>query len=134
MTIRAESKEPTTLKAIDLFPGLDSDIDRRIAAAETRLKFWIVMGVLTNLLIGLSVAIPLLITGTRLITELEASMDLSLRQNATLSARGRWMDERMEWENSAEPYLDELGWKRPLTVRSPLEVRNDKSLEAPGIK
>jgi hypothetical protein len=47
------------LKATELFPELSDDMDRRIELSATKIKLWIIGGILANLVVAMGGAIPI---------------------------------------------------------------------------
>lgn len=114
------SEVPTPVKATDLFPELSNDMDRRIAHSETRLKFWVVGGVLANLIALAAIGLPMVYYAGKLVEQIEADRLVAkaelieaAERDAILAARGIWMQDRRAWELSVEPFLKDLGWTPP---------------------
>ena len=94
------------IRARDLFPELDEDIDRRILHSETRIKYWVVAGVIANLVTLLLGGIPMVYY----LGQMSEKMNMALVSNKlttdVLAQRGDWMKEREIWESQIEGHLD----------------------------
>ena len=114
------SEIPQPVKATELFPELSADMDRRISHSETRLKFWVVGGVLANLIALAAIGLPMVYYAGQVVEQIETDRRVAAQEfvegaerDAILAARGIWMQDRRAWELSVEPYLRELGWNPP---------------------
>jgi hypothetical protein len=96
---------PETVTASDLFPDWEADVDRRIAASEGRIKFWVLGGVLTNLFVAVCAAIPLIFYTGQISRDIAASLQTQQSQTVELAARAKWMQDRMIWEARVEAAL-----------------------------
>jgi len=100
---------------IDLFPDLSAEIDRRILHSEQRIKYWVIAGVLAQLMTLVIAVIPVIFflgqisrdisAATLKIDSQQAQMD---RKNDLYELRFR---ERMMWQYSAEQWMRSKGYK-----------------------
>lgn len=51
---------PQSVRGIDLFPDVATEMDIRVQHAEQRIKVWILGGIAANLLVAILAAIPLI--------------------------------------------------------------------------
>lgn len=109
--------EPPPVNLYELFPELSQDVDRRIQHAETRIKYWVVAGVLANLLALIGAAIPLVyyLGGVQAQTSTVASTVQST--SSQLSRTGDWMQDRELWEQSMELWAQQKGYIPPRDTR-----------------
>lgn len=111
------SVEPPPVNLYELFPELSQDVDRRIAHAETRIKYWVVAGVLVNLVSLVIAAIPLVyyLGGVQAQT---GSVAQTVQSTSTeLQRRGDWMQDRELWEQSMESWAQQKGYIPPRDTR-----------------
>lgn len=101
------------VKATELFPELSTDMDRRIGHAEMRLKFWVVAGILCNVVGGLAVGIPMIYYLGSLNSQFDSLITRADSQQAVQERQVRWMQEREIWENAVETHLVEDGFTPP---------------------
>jgi hypothetical protein len=99
------SNESSTLRALDVFPDLSDELDRRIGHSETRIKYWVLVGVITNFLIALSAAIPVIWVSANIAADIRGAMSTQQAQAIELRAREKWMNDRMIWEARVEAAL-----------------------------
>src|SRR5215204_1288607 len=62
------------LRALDLFPDLSDEIDRRITHSETRIKYWVLVGVVVNFLIAVGAAIPVIYASGTIASDIRTSL------------------------------------------------------------
>lgn len=107
--------------ATDLFPELSGDIDRRISHAEVRIKYWVMAGVLANLVALLGLAIPLTYyLGTLNAKNAVATTD-NVKQTERLDRHGQILQSEIVWQAYAESWMEQKGFK-PLMVHNPAEI------------
>lgn len=109
--------EPERIHAEDLFPDWGVDVDRRIAASESRIKFWVLGGVITNLVVAVGAAIPLVFFFGQISRDIAATV--AAQQASVISAEEtvKWRQARMVWEARVESILESKG----ITVQRPEE-------------
>lgn len=105
-------------QSFELTPKLSMEIDRRISHSEMRIKYWIIAGVLANVLIFVVAAIPVVyflgqihVQATNVALSLEAA-NSKITTNDELEAR------RVLWESSAETWMMQRGWVPPRKLYS----------------
>lgn len=103
----------TPLRALDLFPDLSEEIDRRIIHSETRIKYWVLVGVIVNFLIAIGAAIPVIWTSGQISADIRSSLQAQQSQALEMAARGKWMQDRMVWEARVEAALNAKGMRIP---------------------
>lgn len=109
------------VSAFELFPTLEEEVDRRITHSETRIKFWVISGVLANLIVLIGLGAPLVYyLGTMQAQATTAMTGLS-QLTAEVEKRGSWMQEREMWEARVEAKLEAQGVAIPSrgTYRKP---------------
>lgn len=97
----------------DLFPGLDDDIDRRVLASEHRIKYWVVCGILVNLVGVMAAAIPLIFymgQVSRDAADAATTLDGVERRIEASEAR---INDRVLWESTAEQWMVSKGYLPP---------------------
>lgn len=100
-----------TLKATDLFPDLSDDIDRRIAHAEVRIKYWVMAGILANLLAIVLAAIPLVFYLGSIQSQTAQALSKINDTADEVDQRRVWMQNREIWEAQVQTYLEAQGFK-----------------------
>lgn len=97
----------------DDFLALKEDIDRRIDSkidsAVTKMKFWVVSAVLTQIVALLPVIFFL---GGIYSTNSDALRSIQKLQT-TIDSRGQWMSERERWEQGVEQWAKPKGFEPP---------------------
>lgn len=104
---------PEQVHPDELFPEWGHDVDRRIAASESRIKFWILSGVITNLLVAVGAAIPLVFYMGQISRDIAAAVASQEKTAISQAATDNWMRDRMVWEARVESILEGKG----LTIR-----------------
>lgn len=90
----------------ELYPEWSTEVDRRIAASEIRIKFWVVGGTLMNFIVAVGAAIPLIFyMGTISSSITQSSADIKA-QSARLDTNTDWVRDRMVWEARVETALE----------------------------
>ena len=105
------------VRATDLFPELSSDIDRRIQHSETRIKFWIIGGVLANLLVAMAGALPIIYSLGQMTTQFDAALKTMTQLKDDGVDADTWREERLLWEFSVEQHLRRSGYIPPTATR-----------------
>lgn len=100
----------------DLFPELSQDMDRRILHAETRIKYWVVAGVLMNLLIFLSAGLPLVYYLGQIQTQARAALDTIKTTTQVVNDRNKAIQRQELWEQSIESWAESKGYKPPRSL------------------
>ena len=99
--------------AFDLFPELSDEVDRRIAYAETRVKNWVLVGILGNVLtLGAAVTPAVYFLG-QLSTSAAEAVSTIERQQSELERLGAWRSRRMIWESNLESWAVQKGFRPP---------------------
>ena len=113
-------KEPEHIRAEDLFPDWGTDVDRRIAASEARIKFWVLGGVITNLVVAIGAAIPLVFFFGQISRDI--AQTVVAQQASVISAEEtvKWRQERMVWEARVESILESKGITMQRPEKHPL--------------
>lgn len=93
----------------ELFPDWSDEVDRRIAASEIRIKFWIVGGALTNFIVAVGVAVPLIFYMGQISRDISQATQTQQAQTIELAATSKWMQDRMVWEAKVESVLQDKG-------------------------
>lgn len=97
-------------KAIEgLKKDLESDIDVKIDNAVTRMKFWVISAVLTQLLAML----PVIFFLGGIYSTNNAALAILNKQQAEIERRGQWMNERERWEQGVEQWAAPKGFVPP---------------------
>jgi hypothetical protein len=90
----------------ELYPEWSTEVDRRIAASEVRIKFWVVGGALVNFVVAIGAAIPMIFYMGQITTNINQwSIDLKA-QTARLDTNADWVRDRMVWEARVESALE----------------------------
>ena len=90
----------------ELYPEWSSEVDRRIAASEVRIKFWVVGGALVNFIVAVGAAIPMIFYMGQITTNIQQwSVDLKA-QSTRLDTNADWVRDRMVWEARVESTLE----------------------------
>lgn len=90
----------------ELYPEWSAEVDRRIAASEVRIKFWIVAGAMANFLVAVGAAIPLIFYMGQITQNIQQwSLDLKA-QTERLDTNADWVRDRMVWEARVETALE----------------------------
>lgn len=99
---------PGPVRAVDIFPELSDELDRRIAHSEQRIKSWVIAGILANLMVAIMAAIPAIFYMGQISRDINQAMS-QLKDNTTvLNDRGKWMNDRMIWEAETRMRLDRI--------------------------
>ena len=112
------------VSAFELFPGLEEDITRRIGHSETRIKNWIISGILANLVILIGIGAPLIYYLGTMQAQATTAMAQVAKITATLDQRSGWMTEREMWEIRAEAAMEAKGISIP--SRTTYQLRRDR--------
>lgn len=94
----------------ELFPELSSDIDRRIVHSETRIKNWVIGGILANLIALIFAAIPLVYYLGQIQAQSSQALQTIQSTSAELERRRDWMLDRQLWEQSMESWAAQHGY------------------------
>lgn len=96
-----------SVHARDLFPEIVSseEIDRRIMHSEQRIKFWIMAGVASNLVVAIGAAIPAIFYIGQISVSVQQSADTMKKIEASQDANLNWVQNRMIWETRVEEAL-----------------------------
>ena len=88
---------------------LEHDIDTKIDSAVTRMKFWVISAVLTQVV----ALLPVIFFLGGIYNSNNQALDLMRKQQSMLEQRGVWMSERERWEQSIETWAEPKGYVRP---------------------
>lgn len=103
------------LNAFDVYPELSEEIDRRILHSETRIKYWVLGGVLANVATFALTAIPSVFYLGQLSTNLENATTLLSVQVQELQRIKEQQERRNSWEVAAEQWMIGQGFQPPRT-------------------
>lgn len=95
------------VSARELFPEIVSseEIDRRIMHSEQRIKFWIMAGVASNLVVAVAAAIPAIFYIGQISVSVQQSAETMKKIEASQDANLTWVQNRMIWETRVEAAL-----------------------------
>ena len=88
---------------------IDAKIDNKIDAAVTKMKFWVISAVLTQI-VAMS---PVIFFLGGIYNTNSAALDMLRKQQVLLEKRGEWMSERERWEQSVELWAEPRGYQPP---------------------
>lgn len=88
---------------------LDRRIENKIDAAVTKMKFWVISAVLTQIVAML----PVIFFLGGIYTTNTAALDSIRKLQTVLEQRGTWMSERERWEQSVEQWAGPKGFEPP---------------------
>lgn len=126
-TSYGRGEQPDPVNVFDLFPTLSEDIDRRISHAETRIKNWVMTGILVNLFTLLAVVGPSVYYLGKVSMTMESAIQAIHDVQVVQNRRGGWMLERTYWESRMEDWAVANGYKVGTTRRpSPDEMQETK--------
>lgn len=90
-------------------------IDQRDNAVEARIKLWIFGAILANVL-GM---VPVIFFLGGIYADGRTAVELLEAQQAELTQRGVWMQDRERWEMSVEMWARDQGYEPPRYSRDP---------------
>ena len=90
----------------ELYPEWGAEVDRRIAASEIRIKFWVVGGAMVNFLVAVGAAVPLIFYTGQISNSIQQSAVDLKTQSVRLDANADWVRDRMVWEARVESALE----------------------------
>lgn len=95
------------VQAKDLWPEIVSsdEIDRRIMHSEQRIKFWIMAGVASNLIVAISAAIPAIFYIGQISNSVQQSAETMAKIEKAQDSNMEWVHNRMVWEARIEEEL-----------------------------
>ena len=96
--------EIITLKA-----DIERDIERKIDAAVTKMKFWVISAVLTQV----AAMLPVIFFLGGIYTTNTAALDSIRKLQTVLEQRGAWMSERERFEQAVEQWAEPKGYVAP---------------------
>lgn len=97
--------------AFDLFPELSDDMDRRIMHSETRIKFWIIGGVLANVLVAVGGVIPIVYMLGQVSSQFATAVQGIDNNTTQLNEQGTWRQNQELWKADVEAYLRQQGYE-----------------------
>lgn len=106
------------IKATDLFPDLDEDIDRRIAHAETRIKYWVIIGVLANVAALIGLGAPLIYYLGSMQAQASVAIASLSKSSDQLERQQNWIRKREMKDASLEAWAKTKGYQ-------PLDMEQD---------
>lgn len=101
------------VKATELFPELSDDINRRITASETRIKYWVIMGILGNTVGLLAIALPLVFYLGQISTSFDSTVEQVAETRRLAVVDGDWKRDQMIWRATAEQWMIAQGFIPP---------------------
>lgn len=101
------------MKASDLFPDIDEELDRRISFSELRIKNWIILGILGNIVTLVGAALPVIFYLGQMNATATQALDTIRQQQIQLDITREWRAERMLWESSTEQWMISKGYVPP---------------------
>lgn len=105
------------VRATDLFPELSDEIDRRIMHSEQRIKYWVMGGIVANLLTLLVATIPMVFYLGQISRDVQTTVTTAGSSVVELKVRESWMRDRIIWEAAAEQWMESQGFKAPPAIR-----------------
>lgn len=100
---------------MDLFPDVGEEIDRRVVHSETRIKNWVVTGIVANLVMLFAIAIPMTYSLGQIQAKFDAVIVSTQDSDKKLKDLDTWQRDREVWETSVESYLVTQGF-HPIRV------------------
>ena len=104
---QAHHNMPEQLRQLE--ERIDAKIDNKIDAAVTKMKFWVISAVLTQI-VAMS---PVIFFLGGIYNTNSAALDMLRKQQVLLEKRGEWMSERERWEQSVELWAEPRGYQPP---------------------
>lgn len=105
------------IKATDLFPDLSLDIDRRISQSQTNIKYWVICGVLANLMAFILGAVPVIYyLGSISAQSSQALSDIRKNGDLSSSIVTRTQDIEMR-QTMLEAWATQQGYNNPVVRR-----------------
>lgn len=92
-----------------LIAKLEARMDEKISAAETKIKYWFIVGLLSLLVTYL----PIIFFLGGIYSTGNQAVEMIGKQQALLEKRGDWMDERERWEQGIENWATPKGFTPP---------------------
>lgn len=105
------------VRGLELFPDMSEEIDRRIQHSEHRIKYWIVVGVLANLITLIGAAIPMVFFLGQMTSTASQALTTIQDQQSELDTMRIWREDRNLWESSAEQWMMSKGYIPPRNRR-----------------
>lgn len=94
------------LRLEELYPDWSLEVDRRISAAEVRIKFWVVGGALINFIVAAGAAVPMIFYMGQITSSInQTSVELKA-QTTRIETNADWVRDRMVWEARVESALE----------------------------
>lgn len=88
---------------------LERQVDSKIDAAVTKMKFWVISAVATQLLAML----PVIFFLGGIYSTNNAALTILEKQQSVLEQRAAWMNEREKWEQGVEQWATPKGFTPP---------------------
>ena len=88
---------------------IDRQMDAKIDAAVTKMKFWVISAVLTQI----AAMLPVIFFLGGIYSTNAAALSILEKQQGELERRGAWMNEREKWEQSVEGWAGPKGFVPP---------------------
>lgn len=94
------------------------ELDRRILHSESRIKFWVIGGILANILSLAAVAIPLIFYLGQMQTQFASTVASAGVSESELRKLDRWKLEREIWEQAVNNHLSPKGFQPPIVHKT----------------
>lgn len=108
---------------LDVFPDVGKEIDLRVNHSETRIKNWVVTGVVVNLIALLVAALPMVYTLGQIAATFDASVAKGNNTSRQITEIQQWQREREVWAAGIEAYLITKGYQPQRAERQIRESR-----------
>lgn len=105
------------IKATELFPDLDEDMDRRILHSETRIKYWVIVGVLANVIMLIGLGAPLIYYLGTMQAQATAAIASINKSNEIQDRQERWIRDHEIRDASLEQWAQGQGYTPPPSTK-----------------
>ena len=95
------------------FPSLEDDIDRRIDHSEGRIKYWVVAGILANVLTLLGVGSPLVYYFGVMQAQTSNTLNTVVETNQRLATMEARLQKQEVHTQMIDAWAEERGYRRP---------------------
>ena len=96
-----------------MFPEFSQDVDRRILHAETRIKSWVVGGILANVMALFMFCVPMVYYLGKMQAQFTTALAAVTDNSKALSNRREWIRDREMWEESVDRWGKSKGFNPP---------------------
>jgi len=93
--------------------NLHEDMDRRILHSETRIKNWVIAGVLANLLVLIGIGAPLVYYLGSISAQSTMAITQLSETNNRLAIMDRWIRRHEVWDATVEAWMESQGYRPP---------------------